>query len=279
MAENRPAVEASKVPEFKPRGFRARVEQFVNRVGHFFSGAEKLDAVAELTPKPAEAPVEADNRGGFMERLGRRVDGAAERLTDGVRESYGAVAEKVGAAGEKLRSTGEEIKKRRTELGIGGTARSYAEDLVDQVTAVESRVKARWESAKVSEYADQREKINARYMTPAEKKALIDAGGTVPKDVFKNREELREALRPLREAELASRREARELREVAKECYRRVEKKQNAKDVLSRARKSENLRRENELKKAFGKLPDSERQQYSNTAANLAAKDKAKQGD
>ena len=94
-------------------------------------------------------------------------------------------------------------------------------------------VEAKWKDAEVAQLVSARAKLRDGFQ---EAKKMRAEGKVVPEGYIVDRNQLREALRAIRAAELTARRERRELRAQAKELRRKIDTKENAKALLAKGK-------------------------------------------
>lgn len=220
--ENASKVEANK---YKPgvRGFFERVKNFVGIT-------EKVETAIQNIPTQE---VERVSGMGFFERVGAAIDRGVDKVKETATKAWNSAKEKWGQTGEYFKKKGVEIQERRQKLGMVDTVKSLVQDGIDAVRSKVNLVEAKWKDAEVAQLVSARAKLRDGFQ---EAKKMRAKGKVVPEGYIVDRNQLREALRAIRAAELTARRERRELRAQAKELRRKIETKENAKALLIRGK-------------------------------------------
>lgn len=220
--ENTPKVETSK--------YRPGAKGFFDRVKNFVGITTKVEDAVQNKPKEE---IDKVSGMGFFERVGLSMDNGVANLKEKATKAWGTLKEKFNSSKEYFENKGKEIQDRREKLGIVDTIKSYVKDGVDGVRSRIDVVEAKWKDAEVKQLVGERASLRASY---EEAKQMKAEGKEVPEGYIVSRNQLREALRPIRAAELAARRERRELRQESKVLRRKIETKQNAKEIFAKAK-------------------------------------------
>jgi len=219
--ENSPEVET----KYKPG-----IEGFFKRVKKFVRITEK---VQEATQQVPQEQVEKVSGLGFFERVGAAIDRGIDKVKTRAKKAWEGVKDRFEKGKEYFKAKSEEISNRRKELGIVDTVKSYVQDGLDSARSGIKLIEAKWKDAEVSQLVDARASLRKSY---EEAKQMRAKGEAVPEGYILNRARLREALKPIRTAELAARAERKALRAEAKKLRGRIEKKQNVVELLRKAK-------------------------------------------
>lgn len=219
--ENSPEVET----KYKPG-----IEGFFKRVKKFVRITEK---VQEATQQVPQEQVEKVSGLGFFERVGAAIDRGIDKVKTRAKKAWEGVKDRFEKGKEYFKAKSEEISNRRKELGIVDTVGSLVLDGVDSVRSGIKLIGAKWKDAEVSQLVDARASLRKSY---EEAKQMRAKGEAVPEGYILNRAQLREALKPIRTAELTARAERKALRAEAKKLRGRIEKKQNVVELLRKAK-------------------------------------------
>jgi len=225
--ENSPKVEANR--------YRPGIKGLFERVKNFVGITEKVETATSEVPKEK---VEQVSGMGFFERVGAAIDRGINKVKETSKKAWNFVKEKWNQAGEYFKEESAEVQERRQKLGIVDTVKSYVQDGVDAVRSKVDLVEAKWKDAEVSQLVGERVKLRDSYEKAKEMKAK---GEEVLRGYIVSRNQLREALRPIRVAELAARKERRELRAESKQLRRKIETKENSKALLAKAKEKNKM--------------------------------------
>jgi len=216
--------------KIETRAYRPGIRGFFERVKNFVGITEKVEKAVENKP---QEEINRVSEMGFFERVGLAIDNGVSKIKETGNKAWNFVKEKWSESKEYFEERGSEIQERREKLGIVDTVKSYVKDGIDGIRSKVYLVESAWKDAEVKQLVGERVKLRESY---EEAKKMKTEGKEVPDGYIISRNQLREALRPIRVAELVARGERRELRQEAKELTRKITTKQNAKELLAEAK-------------------------------------------
>jgi hypothetical protein len=217
-------------PSAEVKAYRPGIRGILKRVENFVGITEKVSNAVEKVP---QTNVDKVSGVGFWERLGASMDRGWANLKERTANAIPAMKEKLAKTKEYFDKKAEEVQQRRAKLGIVDTVKSYIKDGVDAVRSGVDVVEARWKTATIDQLIGERAKLRESY---EEAKKMKAAGQEVPEGYIASRSKLREALKPIHVAEFAARTERRKLRQEAKVLRSGIEKKQNVRALLEKAK-------------------------------------------